>query len=70
MADLPVQPTAAMLQALRAVLCQLAEPTAVLAAILQQAVTCTGADRGLFAEALDDGGLEYLFGLSFTYQFD
>ncbi len=58
-ADLPVQPTAAMLQALRAVLCQLAEPKTVLAAILQQAVTCTGADRGLFAEVLDDGGLEY-----------
>jgi Nif-specific regulatory protein len=57
--DLPVQPTAAMLQALHAVLCQLAEPKTVLAAILQQAVTCTGADRGLFAEVLDDGGLEY-----------
>ena len=59
MADLPVHLTAAMLQALRAVLCQVAEPTTVLAAILQQAVTCTGADRGLFAEVLDDGGLEY-----------
>jgi transcriptional regulator with GAF, ATPase, and Fis domain len=59
MADVPVHPTAAMLQALRDVLCQLAEPTTVLAAILQQSVTCTGADRGLFAEVLDDGGLEY-----------
>jgi transcriptional regulator with GAF, ATPase, and Fis domain len=59
MADLPEQQTAPLVEALRAVLGQVAEPTAVLAAILKQAVTRTGADRGLFVEVLDDGGLNY-----------
>ncbi len=53
------QPTAQIVESLRTVLCQVAEPTAVLAAILQQAVTRTGADRGLFAEVLDNGAMEY-----------
>lgn len=59
MADLHEQQTAQLVGALRAVLGQVAEPTAVLAAILEQAVTRTSADRGLFVEVLDDGGLNY-----------
>lgn len=59
MASVHEEQTAQLVDALRAVLSQVAEPTAVLAAILQQAVTRTGADRGLFVEVLDDGGLEY-----------
>ncbi len=59
MAALHEQQTAELVEALRAVLCHVAEPTAVLAAILQQAVTRTGADRGLFVEVLDDGALHY-----------
>ena len=53
------QPTGEILAALRDVVCQLAEPTHVLSALLGQAVKRTGADRGLFVEALEDGGLDY-----------
>lgn len=58
-AERPEHQTAAILQALHAVLCQVAEPTVVLAAILQQAVTSTRADRGLVVEVLDGGELGY-----------
>ena len=44
---------------LRGVLCQVAEPKAVLGAILQHAVKTTGADRGLFVEVTDQGELEF-----------
>ena len=53
------QPTAQIVEALRTVLSQVAEPNAVLAAILRQAVVGTGADRGLVAQVLDDGAMEY-----------
>jgi Nif-specific regulatory protein len=59
MADSPEQSTAQLVEALRAVLAQVAEPAAVLGAILQQAVLVTGADRGLFVEVLEDGALDY-----------
>ena len=49
MANVQDQPPAQIVEALRAVLCQVAEPNAVLAAILQQAVVRTAADRGLVA---------------------
>jgi Nif-specific regulatory protein len=58
-ANLPDQPTAQIVDALRAVLCALGEPNAVLAAILRQAVDRTGADRGLLVEVLDNGAMEY-----------
>jgi Nif-specific regulatory protein len=53
------QPTAQIVEALRTVLSQVAEPNAVLAAILRQAVVGTGADRGLVAQVLNDGAMEY-----------
>ncbi|HEY2956283.1 MAG TPA: sigma-54-dependent Fis family transcriptional regulator [Candidatus Eisenbacteria bacterium] len=48
-----------LIEALRRVLCQLAEPVAVLRAVLDQAVSLTGADRGLFVEVEELGGLSY-----------
>ncbi len=48
-----------LLAALQAVLDEVAEPTAVLRTILTQAVRSTEADRGLFVEVRDDGGLDY-----------
>jgi transcriptional regulator with GAF, ATPase, and Fis domain len=53
------QAARALVEALRGVLCQLAEPTAVLRAILEQAVALTGAARGLFVEVREGGELEY-----------
>jgi Nif-specific regulatory protein len=53
------QPTARLVEALRGVLCQVAEPTLVLRTILEQAVSRTGADRGLFVEVAEGGELEY-----------
>jgi len=53
------RPMAEIVEALRTVLCQVAEPNAVLQAILQQAVVRTAADRGLIAEVLDNGAMEY-----------
>ncbi len=57
---------AALLDALRDVLCQVADPSAVLAAILRHAVSTTGADRGLLVEVSDDGALEYKVLSGFT----
>jgi Nif-specific regulatory protein len=49
----------ALLEALRGVLCQVAEPELVLRAILDQAVGLTGAKRGLFVEVEAKGELAY-----------
>ena len=51
--------TVEIVTALHTVLSEVAEPNAVLAAILKQAVERTGADRGLLAEVLEDGEPEY-----------
>jgi len=59
MADAPEQQTAQLVDALRGVLSQVAEPTLVLRTILEQAVGRTGADRGLFVEVTDGGALDY-----------
>ncbi|MGH7731780.1 MAG: sigma 54-interacting transcriptional regulator [Candidatus Eiseniibacteriota bacterium] len=59
MSNVEDRPLAEIVEALRTMLCQVAEPNAVLQAILQQAVVRTGADRGLIAEVLNDGALEY-----------
>jgi len=48
-----------LLDALRAVLCQVAEPITVLRTILDEAVTRTAADRGVFVEVSGDGELSY-----------
>jgi transcriptional regulator with GAF, ATPase, and Fis domain len=48
-----------MLDALRSVLAQVAEPNAVLRAILDQSLAATGAERGLVVEVHDRGELEY-----------
>ena len=48
-----------LIEALRGVLCQVADPTLVLGAILDQSVTLTGADRGLLIEVADRGELSY-----------
>src|SRR5437867_9224814 len=53
------QPASTLLQALRGVLSQVAEPIQVLRTILDQAVAQTGADRGVFVEANRDGELAY-----------
>jgi transcriptional regulator with GAF, ATPase, and Fis domain len=53
------QPAALLLHAVRSVLSQVAEPSKVLKTILGQAVSQTGADRGLFAEISRSGRLSY-----------
>ena len=53
------QPTTELIAALQSVLRQVAEPTDVLKTILEQAVSRTGAERGLFVEVADGGQLEY-----------
>jgi two-component system NtrC family response regulator len=59
MAD-PADPAArSLVEALRGVLCQVAEPTAVLRSILEQAVSQTGAQRGLFVEVAEGGDLTF-----------
>jgi len=52
-------PTTELIAALHGVLRQVAEPTDVLKAILEQAVARTGAERGLFVEVSEGGRLEY-----------
>jgi len=52
-------PSRVLLEALRGALCQVAEPEAVLRAILDQAVSMTGAQRGLLVEIEDRGELVY-----------
>jgi transcriptional regulator with GAF, ATPase, and Fis domain len=59
MADDPAGQTGRIIEALRGVLCQLAEPSVVLRVILEQAVTQTRADRGLFVEVAEEGDLAY-----------
>jgi Nif-specific regulatory protein len=53
------QAARSLLEALRGVMCQLAEPTVVLRTILEQAVAQTGAERGLFVEVAEAGELSY-----------
>jgi transcriptional regulator with GAF, ATPase, and Fis domain len=55
----PNQQTRRLLDALQHVFTQLAEPTVVLSAILDQAVVLTGADRGLMAEVAPEGAIAY-----------
>jgi transcriptional regulator with GAF, ATPase, and Fis domain len=52
-------PPTELIEALHEVLRQVAEPTHVLRAILEQAVARTGAERGLFVEVAEGGQLEY-----------
>jgi len=52
-------PTTELIQVLQGVLRQVAEPTDVLKTILEQAVARTAAERGLFVEVAESGGLEY-----------
>ncbi|HYM82344.1 MAG TPA: sigma-54-dependent Fis family transcriptional regulator [Candidatus Limnocylindria bacterium] len=52
-------PTTELIEALHGVLRQAAEPTQVLRTILEQAVSRTAAERGLFVEVAEGGGLEY-----------
>jgi len=59
MAEPPEIAARAMVEALRGVLCQVAEPVAVLRSILEQAVSQTGAQRGLFVEVAPDGDLAF-----------
>ena len=53
------QGTRSLLEALRGVICQLAEPAVVLRAILEQAVAQTSAQRGLLVEVAAAGELSY-----------
>ena len=53
------QTTATLVEALRSVLAQVAEPIVVLRTILEQAVAQTAADRGVFVEVTGEGGLDY-----------
>lgn len=55
----PEQAARSMVEALRGVLCQVAEPNAVLRSILEQAVAQTGAQRGLFVEVTPGGELAF-----------
>src|SRR5262249_51848429 len=61
MADTLPLPTKELIEALQAVLSQVAQPIQVLRTILEQAVAHTGAERGLFVEVeageLEDRGL-------------
>jgi transcriptional regulator with GAF, ATPase, and Fis domain len=59
MPDAPEQQTTQLVEALRGVLSQVAEPTLVLRMILEQAVARTGADRGLFVEVGEGGELDF-----------
>ncbi|HEY3216502.1 MAG TPA: sigma-54-dependent Fis family transcriptional regulator [Candidatus Eisenbacteria bacterium] len=59
MAAISEQALTPLIEALRGVLCQVAEPTVVLRTILDQAVTRTGADRGVFVEVSGSGELSY-----------
>jgi transcriptional regulator with GAF, ATPase, and Fis domain len=59
MNDHPEQAARSMVEALSGVLRQVAEPTAVLRSILEQAVARTGAQRGLFVEVEADGELAF-----------
>ncbi len=59
MADHTEQAARSLVEALRGVLCQVAEPTAVLRSILEQAVSQTGAHRGLFVEVAAGGDFTF-----------
>jgi Nif-specific regulatory protein len=64
--DRDVQAATQLLHAVRNVLAQVAEPSKVLKTILGQAVSQTGADRGLFAEITRSGRISYRV----LYRFD
>ena len=53
------QPTTELIAALQGVLRQVAEPIDVLKTVLEQAVSRTGAERGLFVEVAEGGQLQY-----------
>ena len=55
----PERTTTTLVEALRSVLSQVAEPIVVLRTILEQAVERTTADRGVFVEVTGEGGLDY-----------
>jgi transcriptional regulator with GAF, ATPase, and Fis domain len=55
----PQTSSADLLQALRGVLSQVADPIVVLRSILEQAVSCTGADRGVFVEVTGEGEWDF-----------
>jgi len=59
MSDGTDNPAAVLLHTLRSVLSQVAQPSQVLKTILGQAVSQTGADRGLFAEVGRSGRISY-----------
>ncbi len=59
MAAPDAQAARSLLEALRGVMCQLAEPTVVLRTILERAVAQTGAQRGLFVEVAEAGEISY-----------
>ncbi len=59
MSDVPEPGALALLEALRGVLAELAEPDQVLRTLLTQAVRLTEAERGVFVEVRDGGGLDY-----------
>jgi len=59
MSESPESSAAHLLDALRGVLSQVAAPSQLLKTILSQAVSRTGADRGLFAEVGRSGQLSY-----------
>ena len=55
----PQTSSADLVQALRGVLSQVADPIVVLRSILEQAVASTGADRGVFVEVTGDGEWDF-----------
>jgi transcriptional regulator with GAF, ATPase, and Fis domain len=55
----PKRQSQPLVEALRRVFTQLAEPAVVLKAILDQAVVLTGADRGILVEVAPEGALTY-----------
>ena len=59
MAVASTQSSTGLIEALRGVLAQVADPVIVLRAILEQAVSGTGADRGVFVEVGGGGALEF-----------
>src|SRR5262245_41797294 len=61
-------PTTLLLDALRGVLAQVAEPSVVLRTILDQAVARAGAERGLLVEVSPGGEMEFQVLHQFTTQ--
>ena len=64
----PPQAARALVEALRGVMCRLADPSVVLRTILEQAVAHTEAQRGLFVEVPAAGDLSYKVLHGFTHE--